>query len=79
MELETPFDQRVRGRLAGFTEEARADEMKAVLLDLERENRELAQFLDKPPRDRYDVVIIGSGPGGGRSHMPFEARENRYS
>jgi choline dehydrogenase-like flavoprotein len=65
MELETPFDQRVRGRMAGFTEEARAEEMKAVLADLERENRELAQFLDQPLQDRYDVVIIGSGPGGG--------------
>lgn len=36
-----------------------------VLADLEGENRELSDLLHKPLRDHYDVVIVGSGAGGG--------------
>lgn len=35
-----------------------------ALADLERDDAELARFLDKPLLEEYETVVIGSGPGG---------------
>ena len=36
-----------------------------ALAEVEAANRELAADLDRRVEDEYDVVVIGSGPGGG--------------
>jgi choline dehydrogenase-like flavoprotein len=50
---------------------------RRLLQDLERENAEFAANLEKPVCDSYDVVIIGSGAGGGT--LAYALRETGQS
>jgi len=59
-----PFMQRLAARLAAEGP-AYDRELALVLDELAAENDDFAKYLDKPLRDEYDVVVIGSGPGGG--------------
>ena len=40
-------------------------DLQSSLADLEAENEAFREVLGKPLQDGYDVIIIGSGPGGG--------------
>jgi len=62
---EVPFLQRLNTRLGAAGSPDYDQELQAVLKETEVANQELARSLNKPLKDAYDVVIIGSGPGGG--------------
>lgn len=56
---------RLLARLGSHQSPAYDAELLAALADLDAANRALAKNLGKPLVDEYDVVILGSGPGGG--------------
>lgn len=65
MELVPPFQQRVNDRAARGDNEAFEHEFARVLENLELYKEAQRPFVEKPLKDAYDVVIVGSGPGGG--------------
>ena len=65
MSNEIPFLERLNIRVKAPDTEAYQQEFNSVMEELNQVNNEFEQYLDKPLKDEYDVVIIGSGPGGG--------------
>jgi len=65
MSFVVPFYERLNNRLFVHGEAGWKSELEAVLGELDLENRDFSAHLNKPIKDFYDVIVIGSGPGGG--------------
>jgi choline dehydrogenase-like flavoprotein len=65
MSNELPFLERLNIRVRHPGTEAYEQDLNSVIDELNQVNNEFRQYLNKPLKAQYDVVIIGSGPGGG--------------
>lgn len=59
------FADNLQRRFSGEGSDGWSEELAQVLHSLDQDNEAIEPYLDKPLKDHYDVIVIGSGPGGG--------------